>query len=399
MPPRSLAPLAVTPAFASAARGLLRLSLAAASALAAALVSSVSAAQPPAVPPVAEIPVAPLPKPRKPPTPAPEPAPATTTTTVTTTTVVTPSLAAMTTEPLVPSPPKGATEAQPPSPADAPAVLPPLRVVIADEVPSRTTHASARELPDHEREHGHSKSERKSERHGRHGRPFHPAPGIVVDVTAAQGGASAAELQRTARNAGYWPFRHCYEEGLERSQSLAGSVRFGLVRAGGVTSTQLVESTVKDESVTLCVLREARHLDLAWGAAPGDAASDAGADMKVTLATGDEAVPTPRPALHAEELREALHASFPAIQQCYASQLERHPDLGGRMELRFEAKSDGEVIVVSEDEPRFSDVDVTRCVLGVYRTAKLPRMHGSHSSRFVYALHFEAAPAAIPASR
>jgi hypothetical protein len=116
--------------------------------------------------------------------------------------------------------------------------------------------------------------------------------------------------------------------------------------------------------------------------------------MKVSLATGDEPVPTPHPVPHADELREALHASFPAVQQCYASGLARHPDEGGRMELRFHAKPSGEITEVSEDEPRFGDVDVTRCVLGVYRTAKLPHVHGSHAASFVYDLHFEASPAA-----
>jgi hypothetical protein len=45
-----------------------------------------------------------------------------------------------------------------------------------------------------------------------------------VDVADASGGASAAELQRVARNVGYWPFRHCYEEGLRRDQKMGGKV-------------------------------------------------------------------------------------------------------------------------------------------------------------------------------
>ncbi len=376
----------------------LRAALSAATTLSVTLVAGLAAAQPPAVPPVSEIPVAPLPRPRRTPAPAApttSQAPATTTTTVTTTTVVTPaaplSLAAVAADPA--SGPPGVPEAQPPS---APTVAPasaasPLRVVLADEEPARGTHASARELPEREPEHGHHG---KTPKHGRHGRPFHPAPGIVVDVSGAAGGASAADLQRSARNVGYWPFRHCYEEGLQRNQQLAGSVRFSLSRRDGGAGTQLLESTVKDESVTLCVLREARHLELSWGAEASDARSDASAEMKVSLATGDEPVPTPRAVPHAEELREALHASFPAVQQCYASELARRPDVGGRMELRFRAKSSGEILDVSEDEPRFSDVEVTRCVLGVYRTAKLPRLHGAHAGTFVYDLHFEAAPAA-----
>jgi hypothetical protein len=366
MPPRSLA----RPAALCAATTLV-------------FASAVCAAQQPAVPPVAEIPVAPLPRAKKAATPA-APPPATTTTTVTTTTVVTPSLAAVAPEPAAPA--RGVPEAMPATPA-APAAASPLppRVVLVDAEPAKTSRTRARELPEHE--HGHHP------KHGRHGRPFHPAPGVVVDVASAQGGASAADLQRSARNLGYWPFRHCYEEGLQRNQQLAGSVHFGLTRQGSGVTSQLVDSSIKDESVTLCVLREARHLELTWGAEASDASAEATADVKVSLATGDEPVPTPHAVPHADELREALHASFPAVQQCYASGLARHPDQGGRMELHFHAKPSGEIAEVSEDEPRYGDVDVTRCVLGVYRTAKLPHLHGAHVASFVYALHFEAAPA------
>jgi hypothetical protein len=353
MSPRSL----VRPAAFSAGSALLLTSLA-------------CAAAQPAVPPVAEIPVAPLPAPRKL-TPLPAPKAMTTTTTTTTTTVSTPSLAAVAVQPTTtPAPARGATEAMP-----APAAAPP-RIVLVDELPFKATHASARELP----EHGHH-----GKKHGRHGRPFHPAPGIIVDVNGAQGGtATAADLQRTARNDGYWPFRHCYEEGLRRNQDLSGSVSFALYRQPGGTGSQLAQSTLHDESVTLCVLREAQHLDLPWG---GE--GDASADVKVGLATGDEPVPMPHPVPHADAIREALHASWPAVQQCYASELGKHPDLGGRMELRFRVKADGEILDVSENDPRFGDVDVTKCVLGVYRTAKLPPMHGTHEASFVYAMHFE----------
>jgi hypothetical protein len=329
----------------------------------------------PEVPPVAEIPVAPLPAPKKKadPTPAPQ-SPSTTTTTVTTTTVTAPALAAVATE-AAPEPPAGVREAMP-----AP---PPARILLVDEAPFKAGQTRALEQPEHE--HG-----RKGHRKGRHGRPFHPAPGIVVEVTSAQGGAGAADLQRAARNVGYWPFRRCYEEGLRRNQQLSGSVSFELGKQSGESATQLSESTIRDESVTQCVLREARHLELPWG----DNAGETMADVKVSLSTGDEPVPTPHVVPHADELREALHASWPAVQQCYAGELSRRPDAGGRMELRFRAKSSGEILEVSEqEEPRFGDVDVTRCVLGVYRTAKLPKLHGSHAGSFVYALHFESAPA------
>jgi len=339
------------------------------------LTSLACAAAQPAVPPVAEIPVAPLPKPKKL-SPLPPPRATTTTTTTTTTTVATPSLAAVTAEPA----PAGVPEAMP-----APAPTAP-RIVLVDELPFKGSHARAREVP----EHGHH-----GKKHGRHGRPFHPAPGIIVDVTDAQGGnATAADLQRAARNDGYWPFRNCYEEGLRRNQDLSGSVSFAIYRQPSGVGSQLAQSSLHDESVTLCVLREAQHLDLPWG---GE--GDASADVKVGLATGDEPVPMLHPVPHADAIREALHESWPAVQQCYASELGKRPDAGGRMELRFRVKADGEILEVSENEPRFGDVDVTKCVLGVYRTAKLPAMHGTHEATFVYALHFESAPTVTPAAK
>jgi hypothetical protein len=301
---------------------------------------------------------------------------AATITTTTTTTTTVPSLAAAVAAEPGPAT-RGATETMPtlPSPATAPA-----HVVIVDELPFRATHTRARELPEHAH-HG--------KRRGRHGRPFHPAPGIVVDVADASGGASASDLQRAARNVGYWPFRHCYEEGLRRDQHIAGKVTMDLaVAAGGAVDRATIGSaTLHDESVVLCVAREAAHLALA----PAESASTA--RMEVNLSTGDEPVPVPRAASHADELQEALRASWPAVEKCYAAELPKHPDAGGRMELHFHLRSSGEVDEVSEGDTRFGDVEVTRCVLGVYRGAKLPTIaHGSHETSFVYAIHLEARP-------
>ncbi len=342
------------------------------------LTSAWSLAAPPSVPPAAEIPVAPLPRAKKVEkveTPARE---ATTTTTVTTTTVTAPAIVAMApvAEPkAAPETRSGVVEAMP---------TPGPRVVLTDEPPFRPSKSVSRELPEH----------RRSGKKGRHGRPYHPAPGIVVDVSDATGGTRASDLERAARNLGYWPFRHCYEGGLERNQKLSGYVSLSIapVAPQGPTSAELGASTIRDESVSLCVAREAQHLSLPWSAG----AEGAHAAMKIVLSTGDEPVPVPRAVPHADELQQVLRASWPAVQQCYASGLARHPDAGGRMELRFRVKSSGEILEVAEDEPRFGDVDVTRCVLGVYRAAKLPPMHGAHAGTFAYAMRLEAAAGVAP---
>jgi hypothetical protein len=257
-----------------------------------------------------------------------------------------------------------------------PASPSPPRVLLVDELPYRWSHGS---------DHPHA----QAKKHGRGGRPYHPAPGIVVDVMQAQGGAPASELQRAARSAGYWPFRRCYEEGLRRDATLAGRASFDLEVAanGAVERASATSATLRDESVVLCIGREALRLSLAQAEAPTTAKLD------VVLSTGDEPLGAPLPVAHAEELRDALRASWPAVEQCYASELPKHPEAGGRLELRFRAKKTGEIVEVAEEgDTRFADVDVTRCVLGVYRVARLPaaRVCGAGETSFAYAMHLEA---------
>jgi hypothetical protein len=128
---------------------------------------------------------------------------------------------------------------------------------------------------------------------------------------------------------------------------------------------------------------------------PGESTTNAAMDVR--LGTGDEPVPVIRPVPHSEELREGLRASWPSVQQCYASEVAGHPDAGGRMDLRFRLGAAGEVVEVEEDGvTRFANVDVTRCVLGVYRAAKLPAVAPGSPRSFVYSLHFESPREATP---
>jgi hypothetical protein len=291
--------------------------------------------------------------------------------------------------------PAGPDDAPPAtSAAIAPAPSPTPRVMLADELPYSPAHLRAR---DAKLEHHHG---REASRDGRESgkRPYHPAPGIVVDVVDAQGGATAAAVQRTARNLGYWPFRQCYEEGLRREQHLAGKVSLELVvsPSGAVDRSVVTATTMRDEIVAACVAREAQRLALPSGESPTTARVD------VSLAVGDEPVATGRPVPNAEPIRQSLRGSWSAARRCYASKLASHPGLGGRMELHFHVRH-GEIVDVDElagageSGGHFGDADVTRCVLGVYRTARLPTSHGSRERSFVYALHFESAPVDVAA--
>jgi hypothetical protein len=218
----------------------------------------------------------------------------------------------------------------------------------------------------------------------RPGRPYHPDPRVVIDVTRS-GGAVATELQRTARDAGYWPFRRCYEDGLRRDQELSGKVSLVLAGSPGgqVEDAPAAGTTFQDKIVVACVKREARHLPLP----PSE--SDAGATMDVTFGAGDEPVAVPLPAGRGLGLRGALEGVWPEARQCYSRALAVDPNVGGRIEILFHVDVHGEVTEVSGSGSQVAGSGLATCLIEAYRAAHLAFPEGSGPRRFVYALHLE----------
>jgi hypothetical protein len=221
----------------------------------------------------------------------------------------------------------------------------------------------------------------------RPGKPYHPDPRIVIDVLDARG-AAASDLQRIARDAGYWPFRRCYEDGLRRDQELAGKVSLALAisPSGQVVQSVVTGATLHDRSVMACVAREARQIAFAPGTAMATAAAD------VALASGDEPVAVSVPVARAEELRRSLRTVWPAAQQCYAQALVVNPLMGGRIELLFRIDVHGEIAEVSQGATDMPGSELGPCVLSAYRGLRLGLHEANHERHFVYALHFERDP-------
>jgi hypothetical protein len=238
----------------------------------------------------------------------------------------------------------------------------------------------------------------------RGGRPYHPDPRVIVDVRSATAdGALIAELQRIARNLGYWPFRRCYEEGLRRNPTLMGkvSVELNISATGRVKrATATSSSTLSDLVVAACVAREAQKLPLAYSDPSGSDSVSVVAD--VSLAVGDKPVLIRASVVGAEALRESLRVHLSKVEQCYASRAIANPRLGGRMQLRFHVGASGEVLDVHEEGGPFEDAEVVKCVLAVFIGVTLAahkpagvckRSAGSCAEpSFVYALHFESSP-------
>lgn len=227
----------------------------------------------------------------------------------------------------------------------------------------------------------------QSRRRRRPGRPYHPDPRIVIDVVEALG-APQADLQRTARDAGYWPFRRCYEDGLRRDQGLSGKVSIALsISANGqVEQSSATGTTLRDRIVVACVAREAMGISFL------PSASKATAEAAVALATGDEPVAVLVPVPGAEGIRGSLREAWPAAGQCYSRALVTEPQLGGHIDLLFRIGFQGEVADVSAGGSRLADSPFGRCVLDVYRGVRLGLHEANRERHFVYPLHFETDP-------
>jgi hypothetical protein len=264
-------------------------------------------------------------------------------------------------------------------------------VSIADELPYLATHPRDEDaVESRSRKHTGGTTSARSKRRGKK-RPYHPAPREVVDITSAAVGASQADVQRVARSKGYNPFRSCFEEGLRRDQKLGGkiTVDFTLGANGQVVGAKKTAATLGDDSVVQCVVREAGRLELAHPESGTPAIT-----MVVTLSPGDDPIPVPRAAPHADRLREALRTRWSGVEVCYKDGLTRRPDLGGRLEVKLRVSPHGDVLEAGEGATRFGDAAVTKCVVDVMKDAKLPKLGTKHETSFVYALHVESPPSA-----
>jgi hypothetical protein len=261
----------------------------------------------------------------------------------------------------------------------AQAGLAPRRIVLIDELPAHIAQ---------ERKPAMAWPQRARVRvRRRAGKPYHPDPRIIIDILDATG-RSPADLQRTARDAGYWPFRHCYEGGLRRDQDLAGKVSLSLsISTSGQVERSLVSgATLRDKTVIACVAREAREISFA----PGEPA--ASTSTEVSLATGDEPVAVTVPVARAEDLRRSLQSGRPAAEECYAKALAADPWVGGRIELIFRVDVHGEIVEVAQGSTQLAGSELGRCVADAYRGAHLGLPEANHERHFLYALDFEADP-------
>lgn len=220
---------------------------------------------------------------------------------------------------------------------------------------------------------------------------FHPAPRVLVDISLRNAGLpkrakskrvfSEASLVAQTRNAGYWPFRLCFEEGLRRDPLLRGKtrVRFVVESNGRVKSERMAFTELKDHVVAKCL--SARVGALHFSPAPTKRVH---ADVTIDLGPGDAPLPEANladssspPANEGGKLDEAavgraLNEQLGRIAACYEQGLGRDPKLWGRVAILMDVDPDGRVRTAAEHESRFPDPAVPTCTMDGLRGVLLP---------------------------
>jgi len=219
---------------------------------------------------------------------------------------------------------------------------------------------------------------------------YHPGARVVVDTKwkagnlprRARHGLSQAGVLAQSRSRGYWPFRICYEDALRRDAQQQGETRLRLTigRSGRVTRVHLLKTEL-DSSAGECLRAAAQKLSYR----PGPRSLVA-IDLLVKFWPGDAPVPSAGPptgtppinpgTLDVARFRALAEQAMPQIRDCYGQGLGRDPKLWGRIELLLHLAADGSVQSVNENESRFPDPEVTRCVIAAVGELDYPPPQG-----------------------
>ncbi len=248
---------------------------------------------------------------------------------------------------------------------------------------------------------------------------YHPAPRVLVDVSIRSGSLpkrsktksvfSEASLVAQTRNAGYWPFRICYEEGLRRDPALRGKtrVRFVVESNGHVKSERMAFTELKDHAVAKCLSARVRsirfspapprrvHADTTIDLNPGDAPlPDSVRAETASVTSGDPAGIK----MDQGAVTNALEERLGKVTTCYEEALARDPKLWGRVAMLMDVDAEGRVLRAAEYESHFPDPAVPACTVEALRGAVVPPPPLSGAFRLVWGVKLGAPPAAEAAT-
>ena len=161
-------------------------------------------------------------------------------------------------------------------------------------------------------------------------------------------------------------------------------------------SAHLVHTELEDPAVAQCLTERTR--ELSYAPPPGRGVK---VKLSIKLWPGDAPVPLAGPpmdeppenpgVLNAAEVMAALQTVHAGLKSCYQQGLARDAALWGRVQFAIDQDASGRITQVREDESRFPDPAVVRCMIDQLRQVSLPKPLGGRLS-FAYALRLGRMP-------
>ncbi len=226
---------------------------------------------------------------------------------------------------------------------------------------------------------------------------YHPGTRVVVEVSAPlsalprraplnrRTGRQQAVLSHTAllaqaRRQLYWPLRLCYEDAKRHHPQLGGGKIEGRARllvSGRLSGVTLSSSKLAYPPLLDCA--QARLAELRISSPPPRPLE---LSVQLQLWPGDVPLPELAPPegsqfsnpgqLAQRPLTEALTRAAPELEACFAAGRARDPQLWGRLALRLEQTETGQLLPIQEQESRFPDRGVTRCLIARLQQLTFP---------------------------
>lgn len=80
--------------------------------------------------------------------------------------------------------------------------------------------------------------------------------------------------------------------------------------------------------------------------------------------------------LDPELIRATVRDQYEGVRRCYESGLARHPELAGRITMRFAIEEDGKTSDVTVSDNELADCVAVECVRSVFGTLEFPPPEG-----------------------
>ena len=241
---------------------------------------------------------------------------------------------------------------------------------------------------------------------GGHGAPG--APGRVHTGGAVVRGSLPRDAIRRVIRQHINRVRFCYERALAQDASLQGriTIQFIVAANGHVQSAAATSDTVGSGSVQSCVVQVVRTLRFpapsgggivvvtypfvfnpgrSAPSAPSMAPSMASAAVQPVVSPGRTTV---RGSLDRSVIQRVMRRNQSAVRRCYERELQRAPNLAGRVTVRFEIAPTGRVASAQVAGDTLGNAGVSECIVREVRRWVFPQPEGGGSVTVSYPLYF-----------